>query len=57
MRKQRYYLALGEWERNTIIYSINNLRSELIIKGKHTDLADETLIKLINAKKKKFKIV
>ena len=40
-----------------IIHSLNDLRNNLIAQGRYTDLVDETLIKIVNAKIKKFKIV
>lgn len=39
-----------------MIDSLNNLRNRLISEGKYTDAVDEVLIKVANAKNKKFKI-
>lgn len=57
MRNNKYYLALDENERRMIINSLNDLRNNLIAQGKYTDLVDEALIKVVNAKLKKFKVV
>ncbi len=57
MRNNKYYLALDDNERRMIINSLNDLRNNLIVQGKYTDLVDEALIKIVNAKLKKFKIV
>ena len=39
-----------------MIESLNNLRNRLISEGKYTDAVDEVLIKVANAKTKRFKI-
>ncbi len=54
--KQKYYLALTTEEWRLMIESLNNLRNRLISEGKYTDAVDEVLIKVANAKTKKFKI-
>lgn len=56
MRKTKYHLYLDENEYKQVMESLVNLRNNLIAQGKYTDLADEVLCKLINAKKKKIKI-
>ena len=55
--KQNYYLALDTAERRLIIESLNNLRSMLIAPGRFTDAVDELLLKFVNAKVKKFKVI
>ena len=52
-----FYLALDDGERSMIIRSLNDIRSRLIAKGKYTDGVDDVLVKVIGAKKKKFKII
>ena len=52
--KQNYYLALDTAERRLIIES---LRSRLIAAGRFTDAVDELLLKFVNAKVKKFKVI
>lgn len=54
--KQRYYLALTTEEWRLMIESLNNLRNRFISESKYTDAVDEVLIKVANAKTKKFKI-
>lgn len=56
MRKQKYHIYLSESEYRQVIESVINLRNHLIEQGKYTDLADEVLDKLLNAKIKKLKI-
>ena len=53
---QKYYLALTTEEWRLMIESLNNLRNRFISEGKYTDAVDEVLIKVANAKTKKFKI-
>lgn len=55
--KQNYYLALDTAERRLIIESLNNLRSRLIAAELFTDAVDELLLKFVNAKAKKFKVI
>ena len=55
--KQGYYRALDTAERRLIIESLNNLRSKLIAAGRYTDAVDELLIKFVNAKVKKIKVI
>lgn len=55
--KQKYYLALNAQEHRLMIESLNQLRNELIAAGKYTDAVDEVLLKIIDAKQKKFKLI
>ena len=57
MVKQKYYLALTTEEWRLMIECLNKLRNRLISEGRYTDAVDEVLIKVVNAKIKKFKIV
>lgn len=56
MRKEKYYLAIDDYERSVIINSLNNLRNKLIADGKYTDVVDELIIKFAHAPIKKFRI-
>lgn len=56
MQKQKYYIAVDEYERRIIINSLNNLRNKLIAEGKYTDAVDELIIKFAHAPIKKFRI-
>ena len=55
--KEKYYIVLEEYERRIIINSLNELRNRLIADGRYTNAVDEILLKIINAKKKKFKVL
>ena len=54
---KKYYIALDDYERGTIINCLNEKRNKLITDGKYTDAVDEVLLKTLNAKQKKFKVV
>lgn len=53
---KKYYIALDEYERGIIINSLNDKRNSFIKEGRYTDAVDEVLLKVIDTKKKKFKI-
>lgn len=55
--KQKYHLALDTEERRFIIDSLNDLLHRPIVAGRYTDVVDGLLIKLVNVKVKKLKIV
>lgn len=52
-----FNLTLDDNERSMIIRSLNSLRNRLIAQGKYIDGVDDVLLKVIGAKKKKFKII
>ena len=56
MIMKKYYIALDEYERGIIINSLNDKRNSFIKEGRYTDVIDEVLLKVIDAKKKTFKI-
>lgn len=53
---KKYYIVFDEYERGIIINALNDKRNALIKEGRYTDAVDEVLLKVINAKKKRFKI-
>ena len=55
--KQKYYVALTTEEWRMVIDSLNSMRNQLISGSRYTDAVDEVLIKMANAKVKKFKVV
>lgn len=57
MRDKKYYIALDDYEWRVVVNSLNELRNRLIDGGKYTDVADEVLLKIIDAKRKKFKVI
>ena len=55
MRNPKYHIYLTPDERRTVINSLIDLRNDLILQGKYTDIIDELLVKLNKAKIKKIK--
>ena len=53
----KYHVYLNYEERRFVIKSLNDLRNRLISEGKYTDLIDEVLVKVANAKIEKMKVV
>ena len=56
MRNPKYHIYLTPDERHTVINSLIDLRNDLRLQGKYTDIIDELLIKLTKAKVKRIKI-
>ena len=54
--RDKYHIYLTAEERRAIINSLNDLRNNLISRGKYTDVIDELIIKFTKAKVKKIKI-
>ena len=57
MRDRKYYIALDDFERRVVVNCLNEKRNKLIADGKYTDAVDEVLLKILNAKQKKFKVI
>lgn len=53
----KYHVYLNYEERRLVIKSLNDLRNRLISEGKYTNLIDEVLVKVANAKIEKMKVV
>ena len=53
---KKYYIVFDEYERGIIINALNDKWNDLIKEGRYTDAVDEVLLKVINAKQKRFKI-
>ena len=56
MREKKYYLVLDNFERRMLLNNINDFRNKLIAEGQYTDLLDEVIIKVANAKLKRVKV-
>ena len=57
MRNTKYHIYLNSEERQLLINNLINLKNRLIAESKYTDLVDEVLVKVANAKIKKMKVV
>lgn len=54
---KKFYLYLSHEERNWIIESLIAKKNELISAGKYTDGVDDVLLKIIQSKQKKVKVI
>lgn len=57
MAEKRYYIALNDFERMVVINGLNQFRTQLIAESKHTDALDEVMLKIIDAKQKRFRVI
>ena len=57
MREKKYYIAFDGYERGVMVNALNEMRNALLKQGRYTDAGDEVLLKIINAKMKKFKFI
>ena len=55
MRK-KYHIYLTYEERRMLLNNLNDFRNKLIAESKYTDLIDEVVIKVANAKPKRIKV-
>lgn len=56
MKSKNYYINLTEQERSEIIHSLIAKKNALIAQGIYTDLVDDVICKLVNAKMRTFKV-
>ena len=57
MKEKKYYIALDDFERRVVVNCMNEMRYKLIADGKYTDALDDVLLKVINSKQKKLKVI
>ena len=54
--RNKYHIYLTYEERRVLLNNLNDFRNKLITKDKYTDLLDEVIIKVANAKLKRVKV-
>lgn len=54
--KTKYHIYLTAEERRAVINRLIDLRNNLILRGKYTDIIDELIIEFTKAKVKEIKI-
>ena len=54
--RNSYHIYLTYKEQRMLLNNLNYFRNKLISRGKYTDLLDEVIIKVANAKPKRTKI-
>lgn len=57
MIKKKYHIALDDFERRIVVNCLNEMRNELISKGKYTEDLGTILLKVIDAKTKRFRVI
>ena len=54
--RNKYHIYLTYEERRMLLNNLNDFRNKLIAECKYTDLLDEVIIKVANAKLKRIRI-
>ena len=54
--RNKYHIYLTYEEKRMLLNILNDFRNKLIAEGKYTDLLDEVIIKIANAKLKRIKV-
>ena len=57
MKDPKYHIYLTNEERSEVLKSLIDLKNEMIVQGKHTDVLDEIIVKLYKARKKNIKVI
>ena len=52
MKDPKYHIYLTNEERSEFLKSLIDLKNEMIVQGKYTDVLDEIIVKLYKARKK-----
>ena len=57
MKNPKYHVYLTNEERSEVLKSLIDLKNDMIARGKYTDVIDEVITKLYNARKKHIKVI
>ena len=57
MKAPKYHIYLTNEERSEVLKSLIDLKNEMIVQGKHTDVLDEIIVKLYKSRKKNIKVI
>lgn len=57
MKDPKYHIYLTNEERSEVLKSLIDLKNEMIVQGKYTDVLDEIIVKLCKARKKNIKVI
>ena len=57
MKDPKYHIYLTNEERSEVLKSLIDLKNEMIVQGKYTDVLDEIIVKLYKSRKKNIKAV
>lgn len=57
MKDPKYHIYLTNEERPEVLKSLIDLKNEMIVQGKYTDVLDEIIVKLYKSRKKNIKVI
>ena len=57
MKDSKYHIYLTNEERSEVLKSLIDLKNEMIVQGKYTDVLDEIIVKIYKARKKNIKVI
>ncbi|RHO47711.1 hypothetical protein DW115_07375 [Clostridium sp. AM09-51] len=57
MKDPKYHIYLTNEERSEVLKSLIDLKNEMIVQGKYTDVLNEIIVKLYKARKKNIKVI
>ena len=57
MKDPKYHIYLTNEERSEVLKSLIDLKNEMIVQGKYTDVLDESIVKLYKTRKKNIKVI
>lgn len=57
MKDSKYHIYLTNEEHSEVLKSLIDLKNEMIVQGKYTDVLDEIIVKLYKARKKNIKVI
>ena len=57
MKDPKYHIYLTNEERSEVLKSLIDLKNEMIVQGKYTDVLNESIVKLYKARKKNIKVI
>ena len=57
MKAPKYHIYLTNEERSEVLKSLIDLKNEMIVQGKYTDVLDEIIVKLYKSRKKNIKVI
>lgn len=57
MKDPKYHIYLTNEERSEVLKSLIDLKNEMMVQGKYTDVLDEIIVKLYKSRKKNIKVI
>ena len=57
MKDPKYHIYFTNEEHSEVLKSLIDLKNEMIVQGKYTDVLDEIIVKLYKSRKKNIKVI